>query len=82
MGEAKESIVIVEGQETRALLDSGSQLLAISLEWVKKPRLEPQQLCSVLQIKGSGGLEVPYLGYIEVHCKISEIKAFDLDVFC
>ena len=34
-GEANESKVIVEGQETRALLDSGSQLSAISWTWVK-----------------------------------------------
>ena len=36
VGEANESKVIVEGQETRALLDSGSQLSAISWTWVKK----------------------------------------------
>ena len=35
VGEAKETIVMVEGQEARALLDSGPQLLGISLEWVK-----------------------------------------------
>ena len=43
-GEANESIVMVEGQEARALLDSGSQLSAISFEWVKKLNLKPQQL--------------------------------------
>ena len=80
MGEANESIVIIEGQEARTLLDSGSQLSAISLEWVKKLKLKPQQLQSILQIEGSGGLEVPYLGYVEAHLKIPEIKAFDLDV--
>ena len=78
--EANESIVIVEGQEARALLDSGSQLSAISLEWVKKLKLKPQQLQSILQIEGSGGLEVPYLGYVEAHLKIPRIKAFDLDI--
>ena len=35
IGEVNESIVMVEGREARALLDSGSQLSAISLEWVK-----------------------------------------------
>ena len=44
VGEANESMVIVERQEARALLDSGSQLLAISLQWVKKLKLKPQQL--------------------------------------
>ena len=80
MGEANESKVIVEGQETRALLDSGSQLSAISWTWVKKLNLKPKQLQSILQIEGSGGLEVPYLGYVEVCLRIPEVKAFDQDV--
>ena len=78
-GEFNETIIMVEGQEARALLDSGSQLSAISLEWVKKLKLKPQQLQSILQIEGSRGLEVPYLGYVEAHLKIPEIKAFDLE---
>ena len=43
-------------------------------------KLEPKQLQSILQIEGSGGLEVPYLGYVEVHLRIPENKAFDQDV--
>ena len=35
LGEANESKMIVEGQETKALLDSGSQLSAFSWTWVK-----------------------------------------------
>ena len=66
VGEANESKVIVEGQETGALLDSGSQLSSISWTWVKKLNLEPKQLQSILWIEGSGGLEVPYLSYVEV----------------
>ena len=80
VGEANESMVIVEGQEARAMLDSGSQLSAISLKWVRKLKLKPQQLQSILQIEGSGGFEEPYQGYVEAHLKIPEIKAFDLDV--
>ena len=34
----------------------------------------------ILQIEGSGGLDVPYLGYVETHLKIPGIKAFDNDV--
>ena len=41
VGEANESSVIVEGWETRALLDSGSHLLAISWTWVKELNLNP-----------------------------------------
>ena len=80
VGEVNESKVIVEGQETKALLDSGSQLLSISWSWVKKLILEPKQLQSILQIEGSGGLEVPYLGYLEVQLEIPEVRAFNHDV--
>ena len=78
--EANESKVIVEGQETTALLDSGSQLLSISWSWVNNLNFEPKQLQSILQIEGSGGLEVPYLGYVEVQLKIPEVKAFNHNV--
>ena len=80
MEEANESMVIIEGQEARAMLDCGSQLSAISLKWVKKLKLKPQQPQSILQIEDSGGLEVPYLGYVESYLKMPKIKAFDLDV--
>ena len=48
VGEANEKMVVIEDQEARALIDSGSQLSAISLAWVKKLELEPQQLQSIL----------------------------------
>ena len=70
----------MEGQEARALIDSGSKLSAISLAWVNKPNLKPRQLQSILQIEGSGALDVPYLGYVETQFRIPEIKAFDNEV--
>ena len=80
VGEVNESKVIIEGQEMRALLDMGSQLSPISWTWVKKLNLEPNQLQSILRIEGSGGLEVPYLGYVEVQLELPKIKAFNHDV--
>ena len=56
VGEVNESTVLVEGQRARTLTDTGSQLSSISLAWVKKLKLNPQQLHSVLQIEGSWGL--------------------------
>ena len=42
VGEVNETTVLVEGQEARALIDSGSQFSFISLAWVKKLNLKPQ----------------------------------------
>ena len=50
VGEVNETIVLLEGQVARPLIDSGSQLSSISLAWVKKLNLRPQQLWSILQI--------------------------------
>ena len=50
------------------------------MAWVKKLNLKPQQLWYILQIEGLGGLDVPYLGYVETHLGVPEIKAFDTDV--
>ena len=33
-----------------------------------------------MQIEDSGGLEVPYLGYVEAHLKVPESMAFDQNV--
>ena len=78
--EINESTVLVEGQKATVLIDSGSHLLSISLASVKKLQVNPRQLHSVLQIEGSGGSEVPYLGYVEAHLKVPEVSAFDTDV--
>ena len=34
----------------------------------------------MLKIKGFGGSEVPYLGYVEACLRVPEVKAFDTDV--
>ena len=78
--EVNETTVLLEGQEARALIDSGSQLSSISLAWVRELNFKPQQLWSILQIEGSGGLDIPYLGYVETHVVGPEVKAFDTDV--
>ena len=71
---------MVEGKRARTLIVSGSQLSSISLAWVKQLKLNPQQLQSVLQVEGSGGLDVPYLGYVETHLRVPKVKAFYTDV--
>ena len=80
VGEVNETTVLVEGQEARVLMDSGSQLSSISLAWVNKLNLKSQHLQYMLQIEGSGGLDIPYLGYVDTHLGLPEIKAFDTDV--
>ena len=80
LGEVNETTILIEGQEARALIDSGSQFSSISLACVKKFNLKHQQLWYILQIESSRGLGVPYLGNVETHLGVPKIKAFDTDV--
>ena len=52
-------------------------MIVCTISWLK---LNPWQLHSVLQIEGSRGSEVPYLGYVEAYLKVPEVSAFDIDV--
>ena len=39
--------------------------------------LEIQNLENMLDIEGSGGVKVPYIGYVEVNLKIPEVRAYN-----
>ena len=55
-------------------------MISYFMDMGEKLNLKPKQLQSILRIEGSGGLEVPYLGYVEVHLRVPEVKAFDQDI--
>ena len=52
----------------------------ITISQVKKMGLEIQNLENMLDIERSGGVAVPYIGYIDVNLTIPEIKAYEEDL--
>ena len=42
-------------------------------------KLKIESLDNLLHIEGSGGISIPYIGYVEVNLKIPEIPAYDED---
>ena len=70
----------MNNEEYSGLLDSGAQMSTITISQAMKMGLEIQSLENLLDIGGSGGVSVPYIGYVEVNLKIPEIKAYDEDV--
>ena len=79
IGPANESEILIENKLVKALIDSGAQFPGISLKLEKQLKLPIQQLDSLLDIEGSGGIEVPYYGYVEARLKIPEIEGMDED---
>ena len=74
-----ESSVSLEGIEYTALIDSGAQLSGISHKLAKNLKLKIYQLDTLLDIEGTGGINIPYLGYVEAKLRIKEIKGMDED---
>ena len=64
----------------KALIDLGAQISAISKSMAKTLGLPIWKLETLLDIEGSAGLEVPYLGYTELRLDIPEIAKFNHDV--
>ena len=65
-----------EGQDFKAFVDSGSMVSQITHSLVKALKLPIKQLQTLIPLEGSGGITVPYLGYVEATLKIPEVKAF------
>ena len=62
------------------MIDLGANISSISKSFAEKLGLPFRQLESLLEIEGSGGIDVPYLGYTEVNLKVPGVKAFDEDI--
>ena len=80
IGPANETEVNVEGVGMKALIDSGAQISAISKSMAKTLGLPIRKLEALLDIEGSAGSDVSYLGYTELRLDIPEIAKFDHDV--
>ena len=80
VGKVNESHILVEDVEFVALIASGAQISTITIEFVKQLGLKIHQLDRILKFETTGGGDIPYMGYVEVHLKIPEIKACNVDM--
>ena len=69
----------MDGVEYPGLLDSGAQMSTITISQAKKMGLKIQDLESLLDIEGGGGIAIPYIGYVEVNLQIPEIRNYNED---
>ena len=79
IGPANEATISIEGQEFKALIDSGAQLSTISESLVTALKLPVHKLNTLIKAEVSGGGIIPYVGYVEARLKIPGIKAMNKD---
>ena len=80
MGRVNESEIEIDWTISKALIDNGAMILMMSKGYCDEHGYEIQPLDWLVPIEGSGGADVPYLGYVEVKMQIQGIGAFDQDV--
>ena len=79
IGPANEAVIIVEGQEFPALIDSGAQLSTMSEALVQALKLPVHNLSTLIKAEASGGNTVPYVGYVEARLQIPGIQVMNKD---
>ena len=77
---ANETEIKIDGIISKALIDSGAMISMMSKGYCDEHGYEIQPLDHLVPIEGSGGADVPYLGYVEVRMHILGIHSFDQDV--
>ena len=66
LGRANETEIEIDGQISKALIDSGAMIMMMSKGYCDEHGYEIHSLDQLVPIEGSGGAGVPYLGYVEV----------------
>ena len=80
MGCSNKAPVIVDRQETTALIDLGPQVSSVSPQFCEELALQIQPLGQLLELEGTGGAAIPYLGFMEVNLHIPGITNYNEDV--
>ena len=80
VGHANEVPAVIDGCEVTALIDSGAQVLNISMQLCEDLDLEIQPLGQLLELEGTGGAAIPYLTFVEVNLQILGIRGYNKDV--
>ena len=79
IGPANEAVIIVEGQEFPALINSGAKLSTMLEALVQALKLPVHNLNTLIEAEVSRGNTIPYVGYVEARLQIPGIQAMNKD---
>ena len=80
VGHSNEAPVVMDRQEVTAFIDSCAQVSSISAQFCKDLTLQIQPFGQLLELEGTGGAAIPYLGFMEVNLQIPGIRSYNEDV--
>ena len=77
IGEANKTEIILSQNRLKALVDSASQISTMTETLAKLMGLKVKSLKNILEIEGTGGIQVKYKGYVEAVLGIPQIRDFE-----
>ena len=80
VGYSNEALVIMDGQETTSLIDSGAQVSSMSIKFCEDLMLQIQPLGQLLELEGTEGAAHPIPWVLEVNLQIMGIRNYNEDV--
>ena len=80
VGWSDEAPIIVDGQKVATLINSGVQVSSVSSEVFKQMTIKVHPLDRLVELEGTRGSAIPYLGYVEVNIQIPGIQGYNEDV--
>ena len=80
IGCVNEAMVVVEGVETMALIDTESQVSTLTEEFYSELRLRILPLGGLLHLNGTGGIAILYKGYMEANLIIPSLPWYNKDM--
>ena len=80
VGHSNEAPVIVDWQRVTTLINSGAQVSSITSQFYEDLTLQIQPLGRLLELEGTGGSAIPYLGYVDANLQILRIKKYNEDI--
>ena len=66
IGEPNESEVFIDDKKVLALIDLRAQFSSVTISLAKMLKLEIKSFKNIQDLEGTGGLSIPYLGYIKM----------------
>ena len=76
VGCANDALVVMDSCKVTALVDLGAQVSNISAQLCEELGLKIQPLGQLLELEGTGGAAILYLGFVEVNLQIPGIRAY------
>ena len=84
LGHVQEIRLVVEGVETTVLVDTGSQISALTEGFCTEKGLKILPLRNLLRgilcLEGRRGISIPYKGYVEANLIIPDLPHYNEDV--